>query len=108
MRDERWIRYMRHMRRGEFEPAWQISDSILAERLNIPSDKLLRHVRHLWKGESVDRKRVVVRCYHGLGDTVQLIRYVPMLRAKAAEVTVCAQRTLIPLLKTMHGLGRII
>ena len=95
------------MRRGEFEAAWQISDSILAERLNTPWHKLPRHVRHLWNGKPLDGKRVVVRCYHGLGDTVQFIRYVPMLRAKTAEVTVCAQRTLIPLLKTMDGLGRI-
>lgn len=107
MDDERWVRYMAHMRRGEFEAAWRISDSLLAERLNTPCYEWPRHVQYLWNGKALDGKRVLVRCYHGLGDTVQFIRYAPMLRAKTADVMIWAQRTLIPLLKTMHSIGRI-
>jgi Glycosyltransferase family 9 (heptosyltransferase) len=49
-----------------------------------------------------------VRCYHGLGDTIQFIRYVPLLKALAAAVTVWAQPPLLPLLGTMHGIDRLL
>src|ERR1044071_7609750 len=107
MEDERWRRFMRHMRHGEFEAAWQISDSILAERLNTPRFYWPRHVQYLWNGKPLEGKRVLVRCCHGLGDTVQFIRYLPMLGAKTAAVTVRAQTTLIPLLKTMPAVDRV-
>jgi hypothetical protein len=49
-----------------------------------------------------------VRCYHGLGDTIQFIRYMPLLKALAAAVTVWAQPPLLPLLGTMHGIDRLL
>jgi hypothetical protein len=49
-----------------------------------------------------------VRCYHGLGDTIQFIRYAPLLCAMASEVTVWAQPALIPLLRGMPGAGRLL
>ena len=49
-----------------------------------------------------------MRCYHGLGDTLQFIRYVPRLRAIAAEVTVWAQPELLSLLGTAAGIDRLL
>jgi len=45
---------------------------------------------------------VLVRCYHGLGDTIQFIRYIPMLQSIAADVAVWVQPALIPVLRTMR------
>jgi hypothetical protein len=42
---------------------------------------------------------VLVRCYHGLGDTLQFARYLPCLRELARSVTVWAQPALLPLLR---------
>jgi hypothetical protein len=47
---------------------------------------------------------VLIRCYHGLGDTIQFIRYVPMVRASAASVLVWAQPPLLPLLEGVPGI----
>jgi hypothetical protein len=49
----------------------------------------------------VDGRRVLVRCYHGLGDTIQFARYLPLLRQRAEHVTLWAQPSLIPLLQTI-------
>ncbi|GGF02668.1 glycosyltransferase family 9 protein [Hymenobacter cavernae] len=100
--------WMRHMLRGEFEKAWQKTDKDLAARADKPCWHLPRHFQYIWNGTSLDGKRVLVRCYHGLGDTIQFIRYMPLLKAVAAEVIVWAQRELIPLLKTAPGIDQLL
>ena len=93
------------MRRGEFEAAWQISDEI--RRSNEPSSHVPRHFQSVWRGASLAGKRVLVRCHHGLGDTIQFVRYAPLVKALAAEVTVAAQPELIPLLQTIPAIDRV-
>src|SRR5688572_12471333 len=91
--------WARAMRAGRFEDAWRISDALL--RLPPPARAHApRHLQRIWDGGPLAGKRVLVRCYHGLGDTIQFIRYVPLLRATAAEVIVLAQPALLPLLRT--------
>lgn len=96
------------MRRSEFAAAWEISDRVLRERAGIPCSHLPRHLQYFWNGEPLDGKRVLVRCYHGLGDTIQFIRYTPLLRSVASEVLVWAQPKLIPLLRTAGGIDRLL
>ena len=38
----------------------------------------------MWDGTPLVRKRVLIRCYHGLGDSVQFIRYAPILATRGA------------------------
>ena len=45
----------------------------------------------------------LVRCYHGLGDTLQFIRFVPRLAAVARSVVIEAQAALLPLLRSVPG-----
>jgi hypothetical protein len=101
---------MEHMRRGEFSAAWRISDSLLRRYLAAPCSDihLPRHQQVIWNGASLAGKRVLVRCYHGLGDTIQFIRYVPLLKTVAAQVTVWAQPALITLLSTGCGIDQLI
>jgi hypothetical protein len=108
MEDPRAQRFMRHMRRGDFEAAWRISDELLRERAGLRCDHWPRHFQWVWTGVPLEGKRVLIRCYHGLGDTIQFIRYASLLRAKTAEVTVWVQPTLIQLLETVRGIDRIL
>ena len=100
--------WMRHMRQGECEAAWEISDAVLRSHGGIPCAHLPCHLQYVWDGTPLDGKRVLVRCYHGLGDTIQFIRYAPLVKAIASEVTIWAQPELIPLLRTMCGIGRLL
>jgi hypothetical protein len=103
-------RWMEHMRRGEFGTAWSVSDELLRRHLAAPPDlrDVPRHQQVIWNGASLQGKRVLVRCYHGLGDTIQFIRYIPLLKAIAAHVTVWAQPSLVTLLSTTDGIDRMI
>src|SRR4051812_16929139 len=99
--------WMEHMRNGDFASAWRVSDALMEFR-RPPSPEMPRHVQQVWDGTPPDGRRVLVRCYHGLGDTIQFIRFVPGLRAIAAEEMVWAQPALLPLLRTMPGIGRLL
>lgn len=103
---EQW---MRAMRRGEWESAWLISDQVLAQRRGLaPRDRhtgqwLPRHLQWVWNGAPFAGERVLVRCYHGLGDTIQFARFLPLLKPAATHVTVLGQAQLLPLLRTVAG-----
>jgi hypothetical protein len=100
--------WMRHMRAGEWEAAWRVSDRVLASHAGEPCWHLPRHEQWIWDGTPLDGKRVLIRCYHGLGDTLQFIRFAPLVKAVAAEVVVWAQPQLIPLLRTAPGIDRLL
>lgn len=83
-------RWTRHMLAGEFEKAWQESDAI--ERRGRPDP------HRFWDGTTFRGKHVMIRCLHGLGDTIQFARFIPFIRAQAATVTLEAQPGLKSLL----------
>lgn len=96
------------MRSGDWQEAWKVSDAVLQERAGKPCWHWPRHLQYVWDGTPLHGKRVLVRCYHGLGDTIQFIRFMPRLRAVAREVIVWAQPALIPLLNTVEGIDRLL
>jgi hypothetical protein len=86
------------MMAGDFEKAWQTGDAI----------ESLRPTR-LWNGQPFGGKRVMVRCLHGLGDTIQFIRYAAELkRAGAVSVTAQMHPELVELVSTAPGLDAAI
>jgi hypothetical protein len=101
-------RWCDNMRRGDFERAWTISDTLLRYRRGQPCDHLPPECRWVWNGEPVAGRRVVVRAFRGLGDTLQFIRYAAVLRDVGAETIVCAPPRLTPLIATVDGVDRVI
>lgn len=102
--DDSAARWTAAMRRGDFHAAWRISDRVLEQHRRAGHDFAApRHEQWVWDGTALDGKHVLVRCYHGLGDTIMLARLLPGLACLAAHVTVWAQPVLIPLLRTLAG-----
>jgi hypothetical protein len=95
------------MLRGDFAGAWAISDRQLP-RIGHDEWRRPRHLQRVWRGQPVAGQRVLVRCYHGLGDTLQFVRYLPMLGAVAGGVTLWVQPSLIPLVSSVPGIDRIL
>jgi hypothetical protein len=97
------------MRKGDFESAWTIARQCLTARdpatRNDPS--MPYHRRWVWDGRPLDGRDVLVRCYHGLGDTIQFARYLPLLATRVSSLTVEAQPRLIGLLSTIPGVGKL-
>jgi hypothetical protein len=96
------------MRRADFDSAWRASDHILAlRRPDHRSWDVPRHEQWIWDGRSLKGQRVLVRCYHGLGDTLQFARFLPALSRLTAATVVWAQAPLIPLLETLPHAARM-
>src|SRR5579884_73278 len=98
------------MMRGDFARAWAISDRILADRIAHGGFDytLPRHLQAIWDGRPLAGKHVLVRCYHGLGDTIQFVRFAKPLRAIAREVSLWVQPTLKALVANVAGIDRVL
>jgi hypothetical protein len=86
---DQWTDAMLH---GDFERAWKLSDlsPICPHRL-----------------EELTGKRILLRCEHGLGDTIQFIRYAPRLRRVAAHIIAHVQPRLVPLVRRLPEIDRV-
>jgi hypothetical protein len=89
-------RWICHMLLGNFENAWQESDAIAGRGKPDP--------QRFWDGRAFEGRRVLIRCLHGLGDTIQFIRYARLIRERAAALTIEAQPAL-KLLLDQSGLA---
>jgi hypothetical protein len=100
-----WLSLMRAARYSE---AWQVSDRALALRRALDCSGWPRHEQFIWQGTPLRGRSVLIRCYHGLGDTIQFVRFVPHARSIAREITLWVQPPLIPLLTSMDCADRIL
>ncbi len=98
------------MCRGDHATAWAISDAVLAARDPGTRDdpRLPYHLRWVWDGRPWRGRDVLVRCYHGLGDTLQFARFLPELRPLVASLTLEVQPALLPLLAGVPGIDRLV
>ncbi|MGH9652874.1 MAG: ADP-heptose--LPS heptosyltransferase [Bryobacteraceae bacterium] len=83
-------RWRCHMLAGHFPLAWRESEAVAHRGSPDP--------HRYWDGRPFDGRDVLIRCLHGLGDTIQFIRYVPIVRQHARSVAVEAQPRLKQLL----------
>ena len=58
-----------------------------------------------WEGEEIAGKRILVYAEQGLGDTLQFIRYAPLLAARGAKVILACDPLLISLLQRAPGVA---
>ena len=82
-------RWTCHMLAGNFHLAWRESDAIAARGRPDP--------HRFWDGRPLKDRRILLRCLHGLGDTIQFIRFAPLIRQQARSLTIEAQ----PLMKRL-------
>ena len=85
---------------GRFDRAWAESDLIAGRDSPDP--------HRFWDGQPFDGKRVIIRCLHGLGDTIQFIRYAPMIRRVAQRVIVECPPELVRLIQRVDGVDDVI
>ncbi len=83
---------------GNFERAWQESDFISARG---------KDSNGFWDGRPWSGRHVMLRCLHGLGDTIQFIRYAPLLKESCRSLTVQTHPQLVTLLERVPGVDRV-
>ena len=102
-------RWLAAMRAGDWEAAWRQTDLLEAERRRracLPGFER-KPWELVWDGRSFQGRSVLVRCLHGLGDTLQFMRFVPAIAAQARELHFLVQPSLLELLAGAPGLGSV-
>lgn len=61
-----------------------------------------------WRGEPLDYKTILVYCEQGAGDTIQFIRFVPLLAAQGANVILQCPESLVSLFSQVEGINQVI
>jgi Tfp pilus assembly protein PilF len=60
-----------------------------------------------WDGSALDGRTILLHAEQGLGDTLQFIRYAPLVKQRGGWVIVECQEILLPLLATCAGIDRL-
>lgn len=104
MRARRMARWIAAMRAQDYGTAWALSERELLARDPATRDdpSLPYHQRWVWDGRDYRGKHCLIRCYHGLGDTIQFARFLPLLAERAVTILVEAPPRLIGLLERMR------
>jgi tetratricopeptide (TPR) repeat protein len=61
-----------------------------------------------WQGENFHGRRLLVHCEQGMGDVLQFIRYLPMVKQKGGTLILEVHEPLLPLLKNQSGIDEIV
>jgi Flp pilus assembly protein TadD len=62
----------------------------------------------LWDGSPLDGKTILLHTEQGLGDTLQFIRFVPLVKARGGTIVVMCPESLGRLVRTCPGIDRLV
>lgn len=91
--DYHYFRATARLTSGDFAGAWPEYEW----RLKSLPEPPYRQPR--WQGEDLDGQGIVIYAEFGLGDTLQFVRYLPLVEGRGGNVHLAVQPALIPLLK---------
>jgi len=89
---------------GEFNKGWPEFEY----RWKCPGFNERSFPQPRWKGEPLRGKTILIHAEQGLGDTLQWLRYVPLLKAQGATVLAEVQPALVRLVGRVEGIDHII
>jgi tetratricopeptide (TPR) repeat protein len=101
-----WNKSLILLTRGDFAPGfaayeWRKLRAGATDRRDFPQP--------LWRGEGgIEGKTILLHAEQGFGDTIQFVRYAPLLAARGANIVLEAQRSLTPLLAGLDGVSAIV
>lgn len=62
----------------------------------------------LWDGSNLEGRTILLHSEQGLGDTIQFIRYAPLVQARGGHVVIECQQPLVRLLTTVAGVEKVV
>jgi len=93
-----------HLLKGELRDGWTEYES--RWKVGVGDDRKVLQRR--WQGEALGGERILLYAEQGLGDTMQFVRYVPLVAKLGGEVVLEVQPALHDLLAGTEGASRVI
>jgi len=98
----RWDEALCRLLTGDFERGWRHHEWRLRSAMYSVVDAGTRSTAPRWDaGATLAGRRILVHAEQGLGDAIQFVRYVPLLRERGADVLLQVTQ---PLVRLMRGL----
>ena len=79
-------------------PRFVRNSSLYSLNLNCP----------LWQGEDLEGRTILLYCEQGFGDSIQFIRYVPLVKNKGGKVVVICPEPLVKLFSKIPGIDQLV
>jgi hypothetical protein len=103
--EARWNKALLDLSRGDFasglpgyEWRWRRGDA----------EGLRNFTQPQWRGEDLDGRTILLHAEQGFGDTLQMVRYVPMVAARGGRVILEVPDALLPLLADLKGAAALL
>jgi predicted O-linked N-acetylglucosamine transferase (SPINDLY family)/ADP-heptose:LPS heptosyltransferase len=90
---------MLHLLRGQFAAGWGKYEA----RWHLGDLPPRDFAQPQWRGEPLEGRTILLHAEQGFGDTIQFLRYAPLLAARGGKVIVEVQRPLLPLAVRIQG-----
>lgn len=81
----------------EYEWRWKLGNLAIKRTFDKPQ----------WEGSDINGKTILIYTEQGFGDTIQFIRYVPLIAKRGAKVIVECEKELVTLLQNVEGIRAI-
>lgn len=101
--DAAWNRALAQLSMGNFAEGWKNYEV----RLRRPNRPVHHDEIRQWRGEDIEGKTILVWAEQGLGDSLQFLRYLPLVKQAGARVVFECQARLKPLLADMPGIDEL-
>jgi tetratricopeptide (TPR) repeat protein len=98
-----WNRALVELLQGDYEAGWKDYE-VRHKSLKIAPRSFSKP---LWRGEPLDGARILLHSEQGLGDTIQFLRYVPVVIAAGGAVILDVPRTLCRLAESIPGVAAL-
>lgn len=103
--DSRWNLSIALLHAGQYEEGWQEYEWRWQKD---PPTRRGHTDKPLWGGEPLSGKTILVHCEQGYGDTLQFVRFIPILAQQGARVVFeCNDASLKELLSRVEGIAEI-
>jgi tetratricopeptide (TPR) repeat protein len=90
---------------GDFEHGWPLYE---ARRRVIPVSLDRDSSKPRWDGSDLAGKRIVIQSEQGFGDSIQFVRYVPLVQARGGRVILQCQPALTRIFSSIQGAEQIL
>ncbi len=95
-----------HLLQGKFSPGWEEYETRRAPGHLRESKRTF--LQPQWRGEPLRGDAILLYAEQGLGDTMQFVRYAPLVAARGGRVVLEVQPGLRRLISKMDGVARIL
>ena len=90
---------------GDFQQGWPLYES---RQVMMESSVRRDFAQPLWDGSALNGKSILLHAEQGHGDTIQFVRYAPMVAARGGQVILQCQPALVRLLAAQGTFGKVV